>query len=397
MFVGNKMLWILYFVFFITSAIAVYSASATEIINSYGSSSSNPALKHILFYFIGFVAVWCISRLTPYSIRKFGTFLYLAGMLLLLALLFIKPINLNGATRWVSFFGISLQPSEFYKLSLPLFGAFIAFWVHKSPMLYKVNYSIYFAWVLMGFIIFGKESASTGIFIGVYTFIYTLIMRVRWSYLWRVYIAGAVLALLGLGLLFVVPKEYLPSRLGTWTNRLEGMGQEIPTDRFEDNVRQAQYSQIAIANSGITGVGPGHSKIKEVLPMANSDFIFAIIIEEFGVFGLLWVSALYVALLITIGLMAQREKSLYRRLLILGIGILIPMQALVNMAVVAAIFMTGQTLPLISVGGSSLITSSIAFGILLSISNQQGKAKQLTQEAAKHGIELDEQRVAITN
>lgn len=131
--------------------------------------------------------------------------------------------------------------------------------------------------------------------------------------------------------------------------------------------------------------------------MANSDFIFAIIIEEFGVFGLLWVSALYVALLITIGLMAQREKSLYRRLLILGIGILIPMQALVNMAVVAAIFMTGQTLPLISVGGSSLITSSIAFGILLSISNQQGKAKQLTQEAAKHGIELDEQRVAITN
>lgn len=396
-FVGRKSLWILYFAFFVISSIAVYSSSAKEIINSYESSAMNPALKHICFYLLGFVLVWGISRLKPYSIRRFGTLTYFGGMLLLYVLLYTHPVTLNQATRWVLFLGLTLQPSEFFKLSLPLFGAFIALWVHKSPYSDKGPYIVYLVWILLGFVLLGKESASTAIFIVVYSFIFTLIMRVPWRYLWRLYITGAVMMVIGLVAVFFIPKEYLPDRFSTWTSRIENIGEPLPTDKFVDDYRQAQYSQIAISNSELMGVGIGHSKIKQVLPMANSDLIFAIIVEEFGILGIIAVLSLYISLLVIVRKMARDEKSLYRRILILGIGILIPLQAFVNIAVVAGIFMTGQTLPMISAGGSSLIMGSIAFGILLSISNQQGKAKRVSQEAAKHGIELDEVNTASIN
>ena len=175
----------------------------------------------------------------------------------------------------------------------------------------------------------------------------------------------------------------MPSRATTWRNRIERAVSERE-DRFQitDENRQEQMGRIAIARSQLIGKGPGNSKIRDTLAMAYSDYLYAIIIEEYGLIGLLFIPGLYVIWMLLAYREARKQTNVYRSNLIKGFGILYPMQAIINMVVASGLISTGQTLPLLSFGGSSIVAASMAFGIMIGASRvDKDKRRQREEEA----------------
>ena len=199
------------------------------------------------------------------------------------------------------------------------------------------------------------------------------------------YLAAIVGAgLIGFIMFVLVAKAFpdaMPNRVDTWISRIENFSDNADTK--EDY--QIEKAKIAIASGGIKGVGPGKSIQKNFLPQSSSDFIFAIIIEEYGMIGGLFLLLMYMFLLFRIVIVAQKSDSVFGKLLVLGVGIPIIFQALINMAVAVELFpVTGQTLPFVSRGGTSIWMSCLAIGIILSVSAKREELKQ------KESNDLDE-------
>ena len=191
-------------------------------------------------------------------------------------------------------------------------------------------------------------------------------------------VSGGFMALVAVGFigLYMIPKSSLSvdSRLYTVKCRIERKLSSTSSDEFEinDQNRQEKYNKIALANSRLfLGQGFGRSKMKDVLPMASSDYVYAVLIEELGLVALIGVPALYVWWFVIAGILAKREKNPFLQAVLYGIGLVFPLQALVNVVVVSGLFTTGQPLPFLSAGGSSLLASCIALGFMLSISKRQ--------------------------
>jgi cell division protein FtsW len=168
--------------------------------------------------------------------------------------------------------------------------------------------------------------------------------------------------------------DLMPNRIDTWMSRIENFsnGEDTEADY------QIEKAKIAIATGGIHGVGPGKSIQKNFLPQSSSDFIFAIIIEEYGLIGGISLLLLYSWLLFRIVIVSQKSDTIFGKLLVLGVGLPIVFQALINMAVAVELFpVTGQTLPLISSGGTSIWMTCLAIGIILSVSAQREEKKDL--------------------
>jgi cell division protein FtsW len=182
--------------------------------------------------------------------------------------------------------------------------------------------------------------------------------------------------ILALALFILVAKafpEIMPNRVDTWMSRIENFSN--PEDTEADY--QIEKAKIAIASGGIQGVGPGKSIQKNFLPQSSSDFIFAIIIEEYGLIGGFFIMIMYMWLLFRIVIVAQKSDTVFGKLLVLGVGLPIVFQALINMAVAVELFpVTGQTLPLISSGGTSIWMTCLALGIILSVSAKREEIKE---------------------
>jgi cell division protein FtsW len=171
--------------------------------------------------------------------------------------------------------------------------------------------------------------------------------------------------------------EAMPNRIDTWMNRIENFanGEDTEADY------QIEKAKIAIASGGIKGVGPGKSRQKNFLPQSSSDFIFAIIIEEYGLVGGIFLLIVYSWLLFRIVIVSQKADTIFGKLLVLGVGLPIVFQALINMAVAVELFpVTGQTLPLISSGGTSIWMTCLAIGIILSVSAKREELKDLQND-----------------
>lgn len=190
-----------------------------------------------------------------------------------------------------------------------------------------------------------------------------------------------LLAILGVGILsltlfILVAKAFpdaMPNRIDTWMSRLDSFTNDGDTEADY----QIEKAKIAIASGYIQGVGPGKSIQKNFLPQSSSDFIFAIIIEEYGLIGGLLLIILYMWLLFRIVIAAQKADTIFGKLLVLGVGLPIVFQALINMAVAVELFpVTGQTLPLISSGGTSIWMTCLAIGIILSVSAKREEIKE---------------------
>ena len=179
-------------------------------------------------------------------------------------------------------------------------------------------------------------------------------------------------------------RDLMPNRVDTWTSRISSfMDQDVTVEDY-----QIEKAKIAIATGGVQGLGPGKSVQKNFLPQSSSDFIFAIIIEEYGLIGGMSLLFLYLWLLFRIVIVAQKSETVFGKLLSIGVGIPIVFQALVNMGVAVELFpVTGQTLPLISSGGTSIWVTCLALGIVLSVSAKRD-AEKTQENIDQHPLEI---------
>ena len=211
------------------------------------------------------------------------------------------------------------------------------------------------------------------------------------------YIAGIGIALGGLLFLFAKAfPDLAPSRFSTWESRIDSY---FAQDENKKEVYQVELSKMAIAKGGIVGQGPGKSTMKNFLPQSSSDFIYAIITEEYGSMGALFIMALYFILLFRLVVISQQAATLFGQLLALGLGIPIMLQAIINMAVAVELMpVTGQNLPLISSGGTSIWMTCLALGCILSVSARKRKDGKMEKDKPEADVEeeLAENIIKIT-
>lgn len=377
LFQGDLVIWAIYFWLCMISLIEVYSAGSSL---SYKSGYfMAPLFKQAIFLGIGTAVVWVIHSI-PCRFFKLGVVLYPISIFLLILTLIIGAKENDGA-RWLNF-GIKFQPSEIAKGALVLFVALIlSFGQTEKGADKRAMKIILFATCLTCALIV-TENLSTAALLFATVFVMMFIGRVPTKQLGK--IVGV--CLLGVVLLAtivtILPKEQLDEskllhRASTWVDRVKDhtSDKETMSDTIflRDHAQEAR-AKIAIASSNMIGKMPGNSEQRDHLAQAYSDFIYAIIIEEMGVLGAVFVAFLYIILLFRAGRIASMCERNFPAYLTMGLAILLVIQAMVNMLVaVGLIPITGQPLPLISRGGTSTIINSVYFGMILSVSRYARK------------------------
>ena len=385
LFKGDRVIWIIFMFLCLISAVEVFSATSTLAYQN--ANHWAPIGRHASFLVGGVVAVLIMHHI-PCHIFRAGIILFPISLVMLIVTPFIG-ISANDAHRWLSVFGIQLQPSEFAKLSLLILVAFL---LSKRG---RITDDQIFKWILIcTFVTCGlilPENFSTAFMLFGVCFLMMFIGQLPFKKLLK--LAGSLVALLVLFLavLKFTPKEivqsYLPERFATWQARLERFGDDSAnynaagTYIVTDENYQVSHAKIAIARGGLFGQMPGHGQQRDFLPQAYSDFIYAIIIEELGFVGGVFVLLLYIMLLVRVGMIARRCEKAFPKFLVLGCGLLIVVQALANMAVaVSLIPVTGQPMPLVSRGGTSTVITCVYFGIILSVSRFGAHIREKDEE-----------------
>ena len=294
-------------------------------------------------------------------------------VLLLLAYTLTVETRIGGVTanRWIKipFVGVNFQTSTLASVVLMIW---IARYLTKiKDVAIKFKESILPLWLPTALVVLLilPENFSTAAIVCFLVLVLCFLGGYPLKYLFAMVATGIVLSGMFLFVLFKTP-EVLPSRAGTWKSRIETFWS--PEKAGKDDLHQLTLAKIAIAEGGIVGKGAGKSVIKNMLSQSTSDFIFAIIIEEYGLLGGGALLFFYLLLLFRIVVVANSAKTTFSKLLVIGVGLPIVFQAFINMAVVVQLFpVTGQPLPLISMGGTSIWMTCMAIGIILSASNKK--------------------------
>lgn len=404
---ADKYIWAIYIAILVISVIELYSASSREVT---ASNVFGPLIRHCEMLCLGMVFTIALSRMHYRWLIPITPIFVLITLLLGFYVLFKGDI-INGARRSTTLMGIAIQPAELLKLSVVLIIALV---MSKNKLKMGVKTRgvvISAAFVLLcGGLLFSQGLTNTLLLMGI-SFAMMLIAGVEWKKFGIVLLAYAVLG----GGAVILKHESKPeyseaewthiqetgknfageettiARSGTQQNRIaQWLGNDsVPkyAETITSKNRQEQYSYMAQANGGIIGQLPGNSRETARLPLAFSDYIFAIVVEDWGLLGGLGLLALYLWLLARAGAIASRCSRAFPALLVLGMAVLIVLQALFHMAIVTGVFpVSGQPLPLISKGGSSILATSIAFGIMLSVSRfavQTDSRKDINAEIMK--------------
>lgn len=380
---GDRVLWVALALLSIFSFLPVFSASSNL---TYVVGQGTPwghLLKHFIVLFFGFGLMYGLHKI-PYQYFKGISILALPLIILLLIYTASQGNLIAGANanRWIRIpiVGLSFQTSTLASIVLL---AYVANLMSKeNPKLYRLKTSILSLWlpvILVTLLILPANLSTAAVL-----FFMVLILVFLGGYPIK-YLLGMLGIGLFMTLLFVlIAKAYpdwFPNRIDTWINRIENF---ISAD---DNVGnyQIERAKTAIATGGLLGVGAGKSVMKNFLPQSSSDFIYAIIVEEFGLVGGTALILLYLLVLFRIVVIAHKSDTVYGKLLVLGLGLPIIIQAFINMAVALQVFpVTGQTLPLISSGGTAAWMTCIAFGMILSVSAAQKIEPNNSDEAEDH-------------
>ena len=380
---GDLVIWMVFILLLMISVVEVYSASSTM---SYGGKSSywEPVMQHGSFWLIGLVTAWFVSRVPCNYFKLGGTIgLFFALMLQLTALLSGK---LNGAGRWIHLWGLTFQPSELTKMALVTYLAFIFSSLRNGKEVSSTGNKFAAFGAIASLALIVTENLSTAGLIFLIVLGMAFFAQVRAKLLAIIFVIMVSVGAGGWILVHSIPEETLSEwrasenpithRVPTWVARITDK-HEIPDNPKDyditDNI-QVTHARIAVATSHGIGKGPGKSRQRDYLPQAYSDFIYAIIIEETGILGGLVVMFLYLLFMWRCRTIAERCKSLFPSYLVMGLSLMIVLQAMVNMAVaVGAMPVTGQPLPLISRGGSSILINCICVGMILSVSRTAKK------------------------
>lgn len=395
LFKGDKVIWCIFLALCVVSLLEVFSATSTIAYRQQNHWA--PILRHATFLLIGFGGVLFLQRVPSrfYSVLLLG----LPISIILLVITMFMGADVNGAQRWLGVGAFTIQPSEFAKISAM---GFVAFFLSKMK---PDNESWVFKTLIIGIVItcalIAPENLSTAVLLFGVCFLMMFIGQVSLKRLAKIVLVCVAGGLLLIGSLTLLPdtfvEKYLPGRFATWQARIDRHSneqQEINEDgtiayKITDDNYQVSHAKIAIANGGIIGL-PGSSVERDFLPQAYSDFIFAIILEETGLLGGLFVLLLYVALMVRCGILASKCEKKFQRYLILGSGLILTIQALANMAVaVNLIPVTGQPLPLISRGGTSTIITCAYFGIILACSSKLNNEEHEDVDESIANIDFD--------
>jgi cell division protein FtsW len=376
---GDRAIWLIILALSIISLLAVYSATGTLAYKYQHGDTTHYLFKHFKLLAMGFLVLFFTHRINYMYYKKLSLFLIIITVPLLFYTL-VSGASLNQASRWLVLpgTGISFQTSDLAKFTLIIYIARHLASNQDNIKDFNTGFKPIIIWILaiVGLIFLANFSTAAMLFLISITLLF--IGRVRVRYIASVIGIGVFFLLIGY---FLVP--HLPhwGRIHTWHARVERFIDGNNDENSEGNF-QAEQSQIAIVKGGILGKGPGKSEQRNFLPHPYSDFIFAIIIEEYGLIGAIVIISLYLYLFLRIGVIIRKSTGAFASYLAAGIGLSLSIQAFINMGVAVGIFpVTGQTLPLVSMGGTSILFTSASLGILLSISRNADKQ---TKKNKKH-------------
>ncbi len=375
---GDKGLWVVLMFLSIASVLTVYSSTFTKAFVSAGGNTEYYLMKHLMILIISGFAAWMAYK-TP-----FRWFMKLAPLLLIISVFLLVGVlvfgsDINQARRWmkVPIIGMSFQPSELAKLSLILYVA--AKLAEKQDTIkdFKRAFLPIILPILIVVGLIAPADLSTAALLFMTCVLMMFIGRVDWKYIaLLILLAVVVLAFL------IILGSIFPDlvRLDTWVTRINEFMHN------SDGGYQVRQSKMAIAHGHFFGVGPGQSIQRNFLPYPYADFIYAIIVEEYGLFGAFAIIGVYFFLLWRIVKLATRSTSTFAVVLAVGLALNLVIQAFGNIAVsVQLVPVTGLTLPLVSMGGTSILIASISIGIMLSISryvNEEYKRRKIASKAS---------------
>ena len=384
---GDRTIWAMVIILCCISLVEVFSASSRL---TFGKSSFlRPIMSHSVHLGMGLLLMYAV-HLFHYKWYRMLPVLLVPVSIILLAYLSVQSATSVGAERWIDLGFFQLQPSEVAKIAVIMT---VAYWLSKlkpDDELSQIN-TFWRIMILTGVVcllIFG-ENLSTAILLAGVIFVMMILGGIAWK---RLLVLSGVVAAAGVMIVVIllfVPAQtirnskIIPSRATTWHARLQDFfqpGSEGTPSAYEyaklvaPEKPQETHANIAIATSNVLGKGPGNSDERDYLQEASCDFIYAIIIEELGMVGGIVVMLVYMILLFRVGRIVSRCKEKYPAYLAMGLGMLLGLQAFINMSVAVGLFpVTGQPLPLISKGGTSVLMTSFCIGMLLGISNTLDK------------------------
>lgn len=401
---GDKVIWIVTLLLGIISLIVVYSATSALAVSKYSGSTGTVLMKHLGMLVFGFLMMFGASKINYKHYAKIAWLLMIPCLALLLYTL-VFGRNINDASRSINVGGFSFQPSEMAKIIL------ITYLARQLVMMGDTKYNIKDFLIKLALPILAtaglifSENLSTAMILVFVCMVLLFIGRVK--ILHMAALVGLCVVGMGFYLIFDVVKTNIDNkhrrqkaeetmvisaktgefkekqnRIQTWSNRLKSMGEDKgEIDRFDDKHMQRTYADIAVASGSVFGKGPGKSEQRNFLPHPYSDFIYAIIIEEYGIVGGIVVLLLYIILFTRVIRIVSKRPITFGSLMAFGLGFLIIIQAMVNMGVsIGLLPVTGQPLPFVSMGGTSLMATGIILGMILSVTCSMEEEQEMSKE-----------------
>lgn len=357
---GDKVIWGVIISLSLFSVLLVYSTAGWKYLFS-----------HLIKLSVGLFFLYQVHKIKFKYFAKIGVLGFVISIILLL-LVFVIGVTVNGASRWLSVAGVQFQPSDIAKLSILLFMA-------RQLSKYRneiKDFKFLFLYVLAPLIVICSlilpNNFSTSALIFLNGLVLIFVAKVNIKYIISIIGLGIFGALFIYGIAKISPEisNKIMPRSATWISRVDSYFNTKEVKKLDQDYQQ-QQALVAIYNGGFSGVGPGKSTQRNILPYSSSDFIFAIMVEEYGLFlGAIFPMLLYLILFYRALRIATKITSVFGGLICVGLMFSLVFQAFINMLVsVGVLPVTGQTLPLISMGGTSILFTCITLGIILSVSN----------------------------
>lgn len=379
---GDKVVWFVVLALSFFSFLPIFSASSNFGINFIFSN----LFKHVAIIIIGILIMYT-THLIDYKYLKGLSKIILPLIIILLIFTAFQGNEIEGAnaSRWINIplIGISFQPSALASIFLLIYiSNFLSKNINKK-LDFKSSFVPLWLPILLVVMLILPSNFSTALMIFFMVLTILFLGQYPFKYIFSIILAGIFIA----SLFVLLAKNYpdlVPNRIDTWANRIEN----YINPNLSESGYQINRAKAAIANGSLFGVGAGKSSMKYILPQSTSDFIFSIVTEEYGLVVAILILFLYLILLFRIIIISYKSTSIFGKLIALSVGLPVVFQAFINMGVaVQLIPVTGQPLPLISMGGTSIWTTFLAFGILLSVSSKKtiGEAEHKSNDLKIYG------------
>ena len=384
---GDKVLWVIIILLSIFSFLPIYSASSNLVYVIGKGTPWGHLIKHFLILSIGFILIYSMHKI-PYNYFKGISILLLPITFLLLVYTFSIGTTIDGtiASRWIQIpiIGLSFQTSSLAFIVLMIYSAYYLAKIHDKNKSFKSTIIPFWLPILAIISLIIPSNLSTAGLIFVSVILLSFIGGYPIKYLFSIFLIAFLLISVFIFSAKAFPDK-IPNRIDTWISRIENFNDKKD---LKGNY-QIERAKIAIASGEVFGLGAGKSRMKNFLPQSSSDFIYAIIVEEFGLIGGIVIIIFYLLILYRITVISFKAKTIFSKLLVIGLGLPIIIQAFINIGVALQVFpVTGQTLQLISSGGTSAWMTCISIGIILSVSINNHNNKEINNINDKNPIRI---------